>query len=418
MKLAVVGGGVSGLYAAWHLSKQHEVIVLEADRRLGGHADTHQVQEQGRTIAVDSGFIVFNEVHYPLFAAWLQALGISWHDSDMSFSVSDSASGLEYNATNLDRLFCQRRNLLRPRFLGLVRDMVRFYRQAPDLLTAVDEHQTLAQWLSGSGLGRSFAELHLLPMASALWSAPMGQVGEFPMRHLLAFMDNHGMLTLGKRPPWRTVNGGSARYVEAAARTIGRIETATPVRSIRRLPDRVEVVTDQDALVVDGVILACHSDQALALLADPNRAEREVLGAIAYQPNEVALHTDTRVLPRHPRAWAAWNVRRDRHDRERCRVSYYMNSLQKLDCARDYIVSLNQTELIDPARIIATRSYQHPVFTTAAVRAQQRWDEINGPQRTWYCGAWWGWGFHEDGVRSARRVVDAIEAADRRALAA
>ncbi len=406
MKIVIVGAGVAGLYAAWHLSKRHEVVVLEADDRLGGHADTHVVNEGGREHCIDSGFIVFNEQHYPLFSSWLELLGVQWETSDMSFGVSDAASGLEYNATTLNRLFCQRRNLLNPRFYGMVSDIVRFYRQAPALLAEIDDQVTLKDWLAGSGLGRMFGDFHLMPMASALWSAPMGRIGEFPMRHLLAFMDNHAMLTLGNRPPWRTVTGGSRAYVAAASRCEARLVTATPVRAIDRNTEGVRIRTDADEIQADAVILACHSDQALALLADASPTERAVLGAVAYQPNETVLHTDDSVLPRRMRARAAWNVRRDGADKEQCRVSYYMNRLQNIDSKTNYIVSLNQTDGIDPGRIIARRQYAHPVFTPAAVGAQQRWSDINGLRRTWFCGAWWGWGFHEDGVASARRVID------------
>ena len=406
MRIVIVGAGVAGLYAAWHLSKRHEVVLLEADDRLGGHADTHVVDEEGRERYIDSGFIVFNEQHYPLFTRWLKALGVEWETSDMSFGVSDAVSGLEYNATTLNRLFCQRRNLFSPRFYGMVSDMIRFYRQAPALLEAIDDRVTLSEWLSDSGLGGMFADFHLMPMASALWSAPMGRVGEFPMRHLLAFMDNHGMLTLGRRVPWQTVTGGSRAYVKAASQCRARIATATPVREIARGTDRVRVRTDHDEIEADAVILACHSDQALRLLADASPTERAVLGTIAFQPNETVLHTDDSVLPVKGRARAAWNVRRDGADHDQCRVSYYMNRLQNIDSRTDYIVSLNQADRIDPARVIVRRQYAHPVFTPAAVRAQQRWSDINGLRRTWFCGAWWGWGFHEDGVASARRVID------------
>ncbi len=408
MKIVIVGGGVAGLYAAWHLSEQHDVVLLEADDRLGGHADTHPVVEGDIVRHIDSGFIVFNEQHYPLFTAWLKQLGVSWENSDMSFGVSDVTTGLEYNATTLNRLFCQRRNLFSPRFYGMVSDIMRFYRLAPELLDSLSENVTLSQWLSGSGLGTMFAEHHIMPMASALWSAPMGQVGDFPMRHLLAFMDNHAMLNLGRRPPWRTITGGSQSYVEAASRCKARIETGTAVREVHRHEGGARILTDSDEMVADAVILACHSDQALALLADASPTECTVLGAIDYQPNDTVLHTDSTVLPRKQRARAAWNVRCDGADHGRCRVSYYMNRLQNIDGKTDYIVSLNQTESIDPDRIIARRRYAHPVFTPAAVRAQQRWSDINGLRRTWFCGAWWGWGFHEDGVHSAKRVIDDV----------
>nr|WP_239056951.1 FAD-dependent oxidoreductase [Wenzhouxiangella limi] len=407
--MVIVGAGVAGLYAAWHLSRKHEVIVLEAEGRLGGHADTQRVVEGDRERFIDTGFIVFNEHHYPLLTRWFEAMNVAWEDSDMSFAVSDQVSGLEYNATSLNRLFCQRRNLASPAFWGMFSDIVRFYRRAPALLASLDERITLGQWLEHSGLGSMFREQHLLPMASALWSAPMGRVTEFPMKHLLQFMDNHNMLQLAGRPTWRTVSGGSRSYVAKAAECAANFQTGAAVRTIHRSADQVRIVTDTDELQADGVILACHSDQALAMLADASTAERDILGAIGYQPNETVLHTDTRLLPHLPAARAAWNVRRDGADETCCRVSYYMNRLQNIDGPTDYIVSLNQTEQIDPHRILVRRQYQHPVFTPEAIQAQQRWSDINGGRRTWFCGAWWGWGFHEDGARSARRVVDDLE---------
>jgi len=409
LKIVIVGAGVAGLYAAWHLSSRHEVILLEADSRLGGHADTHRIEEDGQERWIDSGFIVFNERHYPLLSGWFEEMGVAWFDSNMSFAVSDQASRLEYNATDLNRLFCQRRNLFNPSFLGMFRDIVRFYRRARELLDTLDDRITLGEWLNSSDLGSMFREQHLLPMASALWSAPMGQVVDFPMKHLLKFMDNHNMLQLRGRPTWRTVAGGSRSYVEQAARCAARIEIGCPVRAVRRSEGGLVVATERDQITADHVILACHSDQALALLDEPTGTEREVLGAIGYQPNEVVLHTDTSLLPRLPAARAAWNVRREAGDQEQCRVSYYMNLLQGIDSRRDYIVSLNQTERVDPGSILVRRQYQHPVFTPEAVAAQARWSEINGVNGVWFCGAWWGWGFHEDGARSARRVIDALD---------
>ncbi|QOC23341.1 FAD-dependent oxidoreductase [Wenzhouxiangella sp. AB-CW3] len=412
MKFVIVGAGIAGLYAAWHLSRRHEVIVLEAEERLGGHADTHRVVDEQGEHFIDSGFIVFNEQHYPLFSDWLRSLGVSSQKTDMSFGVSDPFRNLEYNATTLNGLFCQRRNLVSPRFYGMIADIVRFYRSAPALMNSLDDQTTLSQWLAGSGMGQMFADCHLMPMASALWSAPMGQIGAFPMRHLLAFMDNHAMLQLTGRPAWKTVTGGSRSYVEAATRCQARFQTGSPVRQVLREADRVRIRTDHGELSADGVILACHSDQALSVLADVSPTERAVLGAVAYQPNEAVLHTDVSVLPRRPRARAAWNVRLDSADDEQCRVTYYMNALQRIPSRRQYMVSLNQAERIAEESIIARRYYSHPVFTPAAVSAQERWACINGPRRTWFCGAWWGWGFHEDGARSARRVIDDIESRD------
>lgn len=410
MKLAIVGAGVSGLYAAWHLSRRHEVTVFEADRRLGGHADTQVVDDAGARRCIDTGFIVFNRAHYPLLTAWFDELGITSGPSEMSFGVSDADGGLQYNASSLGRLYCQRSNLLRPGFHRMVLDIIRFYRQAPRLLETLDERTTLGQWLDAADHGEMFAERHMLPMASALWSAPMGDVADFPMKHLLAFMDNHAMLTLGSRPPWETVDGGSRSYVDAASRCRASFVTSTPVRSIERTESGVRLRSPHDEADFDAVILACHADQALGLLDDASPLERCVLSAIEFQPNEAVLHTDVSVLPDNPAARAAWNVHIDGRERARCRVSYYMNRLHDFDSRQHFIVSLNQNERIDPDRVLVRRNYAHPVFTPEAVAAQSRWADINGLRRTWFCGAWWGWGFHEDGARSARRVIDDIEA--------
>ncbi|QKK02139.1 MAG: FAD-dependent oxidoreductase [Pseudomonadota bacterium] len=408
MKIAIVGAGVSGLYAAWHLSREHEVTVFESENRLGGHADTQVVDDDGIERAIDTGFIVFNRTHYPLLSNWFNELGVVAKRSDMSFGVHDLGSGLQYNASTLNRLYCQRRNLLRPAFHRMVADIMRFYRQAPGLLRTLDETVTLADYLGASAMGQLFAEKHLLPMASALWSAPIGDVRQFPMKHLLAFMDNHGMLTVGQRPPWQTVHGGSRRYVEAVSGCAARFRMATRVRAVERLDSGVRIRTDADETDFDAVVLACHCDQALALLVDASPVERCVLSAIEYQPNEAVLHTDVSLLPVRPAARAAWNVLLDDEAQSRCRVSYYMNRLQNIGSRTHFIVSLNQTERIDPERIIVRRHYSHPVFTPGAVAAQARWNDINGLRRTWFCGAWWGWGFHEDGVRSAWRVIEDI----------
>lgn len=410
MRIAIVGAGVSGLYAAWHLSKRHEVTVFEAEDRLGGHADTQIIDDDGHERAIDTGFIVFNRAHYPLLAAWFDALGVESETTDMSFGVSDTKDGMEYNASTLGRLYCQRRNMFSPRFHGMVLDIARFYRQAPRLLQELDDRVTLGEWLERSGLGRMFAQRHMLPMASALWSAPVGDVASFPMKHLLAFMDNHSMLTLGARPKWETVRGGSRRYVEAVEACPARFMTGTPVRSLQRRDGDVRVTTPAGESCFDAAVLACHADQALALLSDSSPVERCVLSAVDYQPNEAVLHTDISVLPRNPAARAGWNVRIDGEEQSQCRVSYYMNLLQNIDSRRHFIVSLNQAERIDPRSILVRRNYAHPVFTPRAVAAQSRWSDINGLRRTWFCGAWWGWGFHEDGARSAQRVIDDIEA--------
>ena len=316
MKIAIVGAGVSGLYSAWHLSQQHEVTVFEAEDRLGGHADTQVVDDEGVSRSIDTGFIVFNRAHYPLLSEWFETLDVESKPSDMSFGVSDTSSGMEYNASTLGRLYCQRRNLFNPRFHGMVLDIARFYRRAPALLEELDERVTLGEWLRQSDLGEMFASRHMLPMASALWSAPMGDVTDFPMKHLLAFMDNHTMLTLGERPAWETVRGGSRRYVEAARACPARFVTGTPVRSVERHDGGVRVCTPNEDACFDAAVMACHADQALRLLEDASPVERCVLSAVDYQPNEAVLHTDVSVLPANPAARAAWNVRVDGQERK------------------------------------------------------------------------------------------------------
>lgn len=412
MRIAVIGGGVAGLYAAWHLAARHEVIVLERNERIGGHTDTHVVDADPETgpVSIDTGFIVFNPPNYPLFSNWLNVLGVDSRPSDMSFGVHCELTGLEYNATSLNRLFCQRRNLLNPRFIGMVRDILKFYQQAPQLLAHMDESLTLGEWLDASAFGEAFGRDHLVPMAAALWSSPGRAIREFPMKYLLEFMRNHDMLKASDRPVWRTIQGGSQRYVEAALKRFdGKIVTGCDVRALQRLADGgIRVIAEGLDTTVDQALLACHADQSLGLIEAPTAAEQAVLGAFQYQPNETVLHTDATRMPRNRKAWASWNVRRDREAPETAGISYYMNSLQGISGKTPYIVSLNQTARIDPERILVERRYRHPVYTPASRAAQDRIGEINGVDRLWFCGACWGWGFHEDAVRSAARVVDGI----------
>jgi len=409
MRIAVVGGGVAGLYTAWHLASRHDVTLLEKGERIGGHTDTHSVDAGPGIgpVSVDTGFIVFNPPNYPLFSAWLETLAVDSQASDMSFGVHCEITGLEYNATSLNRLFCQRRNILSPRFIGMVADILRFYRNAPQLLERLDDSTTLGDWLDSNGLSEAFGRDHLLPMAAALWSSPGRAIRDFPMKYLLEFMRNHDMLQASSRPVWRTVRGGSQRYVEAAlGRFRGQIATRCSVRAIQRLPSGgVRVVADGVDAEFDHVVLACHADQSLRLLEAPTDAEQSVLGAFEYQPNETVLHTDVGRMPVNRKAWASWNVRRDRDAPETAGISYYMNSLQRIPGNTPFIVSLNQTERIDPKHILVKRSYRHPIYTPAARAAQRRIGDISGVDRLWYCGANWGWGFHEDAVRSADRVV-------------
>jgi len=417
MRIAVIGSGIAGLASAWWLDSEHEVTLFEANDYLGGHTHTHDIEVGGRRLAVDTGFIVFNPLHYPLLTALFEELGVASQPTTMSFSMHSERSGVEYNATSLDGLFCQRRNLVSPRFWGMLADLRRFYRDAPRLLEQA-EGPTLGEYVRTQRYGDAFVEEHLLPMASALWSSPTATVLDFPARYLVQFMANHQMLQMTGRAPWRVVTGGSARYVDALrARWSVRERLACAVHSVERMPQGVRVHSAAGVEAFDEVVLACHSDQALALLADADLSEREVLGTIRYQPNEAVLHTDASVLPRDRKAWAAWNAHVPRDAAAACTVSYCMNLLQGLPGDTPLVVTLNRSDAIDPRKVLRTLHYAHPVHDHAAVRAQQRWGEVQGRRHTWFAGAYWGWGFHEDGIRSARRVVDALHAAARQRLA-
>jgi predicted NAD/FAD-binding protein len=408
-RIAVIGSGISGLASAWLLSKHHEVTLYESADYLGGHTHTHEVLQDGVRHAVDSGFIVFNRRHYPLLSGLFSQLGVATRATTMSFSVQNAATGLEYNAGTLGGLFCQRRNLVSPRFLGMVRDLLRFYRQAPRLLNGTPSGQSLGSYLDERGYGAAFRDEHLVPMASALWSAPASRILGFPVQYLVQFMANHQMLQAAERPQWEVVQGGSQSYVRALRSRWHVIERpACPVHAVRRRVDGVELRHRHGISHYDQVVMACHSDQALALLADACEAERSVLGAIPYQQNDVVLHTDSRLLPRSRKAWAAWNAYIPAGPGEHCTVSYCMNLLQGLSSREPFVVTLNRSDAIDPGKVLRRMRYHHPVYTPASVAAQRRKAEIQGLRRTWFAGAYWGWGFHEDGMRSAVEVARSL----------
>ncbi len=411
MRIAIVGSGIAGMASAWLLSRRHEVTLFEANDYIGGHTHTHHVELHGRRYAVDSGFIVHNPVHYPLLTRLFDELGVASQPTTMSFSVRNEASGLEYNAATLDTLFCQRRNLLSPRFHGMVRDLFRFYREAPSLLDAPEPGPTLGDWLAEHRYGAAFRDEHLLPMASALWSSPSAQILTFPARYLVQFMANHQMLQVSGRPEWRVVRGGSSSYVRALrARWNVRERLGCPVHAVHRQADGVDVHTATDSQRFDQLVLACHSDQALTLLADAGEREREILGAMPYQANDTVLHTDASLLPRRRKAWAAWNAFIPRDPDDACTVSYCMNLLQGIDAPEPFVVTLNRTAAIDPDKVLARMRYHHPLYSHASVAAQARKAEIQGQRRSWFAGAYWGWGFHEDGMRSAVEVAAALGA--------
>ena len=402
----MIGSGISGLATSWLLSREHEVTLYEASDYLGGHTHTHDIELGGRNLAIDTGFIVFNPDNYPLLSKLFAGLEVESQPTTMSFAVRNERSGLEYNATNLDGLFCQRRNLVSPRFLRMLRDIARFYGEAPALLDADGEGPTLGGYLEQGGYSAMFRDDHIVPMASALWSSPSAQVLQFPARYVLAFMANHRMLQASGRPQWRVGRGGSQRYVRAL-RSGWRVRerAGCSATAVRREPDGVRVDSAAGGERFDQAVLACHSDQALSLLKDARERERDILGAITWQSNDTVLHTDASVLPKRRKAWAAWNALVPAAPNGECTVSYCMNLLQSLDTPEPIVVSLNTTARIAPDKVLRRMRYEHPVYTHAAMRAQTRKHEIQGVDRTWFAGAYWGWGFHEDGMRSAVDVA-------------
>jgi predicted NAD/FAD-binding protein len=418
VRIAVVGTGVAGLTAAHRLHRDHEIAVYEADARIGGHVRTVRVDLADETHWVDTGFIVHNDRNYPRFQALMDELGVATQPSRMSFSVSDDAGSFEYSGTPRG-VFAQRSHLSNPRFLRMLRDLLRFNREAAALAArAPDAGPSLRDLLADGDYSDWFVRRLIVPQAAAVWSADPEQLWSFPAGFLAAFFANHGMLGFRDRPRWRTVTGGSQRYVERLTRPFAdRIRTSTPVRAVTRHPDYVEVAAAGcGAERFDEVVIATHSDQALALLADPSPREREILGAIPYRRNEAVLHTDASLLPRRRAARASWNFHlgelgadgRAAADPGGTRLTYWMNNLQSLHSDTDFCVTLNRSDRIDPDKVVEAVAFSHPVFTPEGVAAQRRHAEISGVGRTHYCGAYWGWGFHEDGLASADRALERI----------
>ena len=407
--IAVVGTGISGLSAAWLLAKGHDVTVYEADDRIGGHSNTLEVAAAGRRIAVDTGFIVYNEPCYPNLTALFTHLGVETAATDMSFAVSIDGGRLEYAGSDLAGLLAQPSNLLRPRFWSMMRDLLRFYREAPAALATMGEI-SLADWLDAQGYGRAFREDHLYPMAAAIWSTPSAEVGDYPAAAFVRFCENHGLLRLTGRPVWRTVTGGSREYVARLTASFrDRILVSTPVVSIRRDAAGVEIVDGRGGRSrFDDVVIATHADRALALLADPSDDEKRLLGAFRYSKNEAVLHSDARLMPRRRAAWASWTYLSDLRAGDRAlSVTYWMNRLQPLGPdAPALFVTLNPGREPDPALIHARIAYDHPLFDAATGRAQPELWSLQGVNRTWICGAHFGAGFHEDGLQAGLAVAE------------
>jgi predicted NAD/FAD-binding protein len=412
LKIAIIGTGISGLSAAYYLGRRHELTLYESAPAIGGHTATVDVEIGGREYAVDTGFIVYNDWTYPLFIELLDELGVASKPTEMSFSVRCDDSGIEYGGNNLNTLFAQRRNLLRPSFHGMLADILRFNRQlVGDLeLGKLSPAMTLGEYLQDNRYGEEFVFRYLVPMGCAIWSASTTRMLEFPLLFFARFFRNHGLLSVNDRPQWRVIEGGSRSYLEPLTRRFAdSIRLDSRITAVRRRAEGVELVMqDGGAAEFDQVVFACHSDQALELLADPTQAEKSALGAIPYQSNEVVLHTDERLLPRSRRAWSSWNYWLRQRYQARAVLTYNMNILQGIESGTTFCVTLNASEEIDPARIVDTFNYSHPVFSLESVDAVRQIENFNGFNRSWFAGAWLGNGFHEDGVSAGRRVAEAI----------
>jgi predicted NAD/FAD-binding protein len=411
MKIAIIGSGIAGLCSAYLLNRQHEITVFEAEDWIGGHTHTVPVTLDGQDYAIDTGFIVFNDWTYPNFIKLMDQLGVASQPTEMSFSVSDPRSGIEYNGNNLNSLFAQRSNLLSPRFWGMLRDILRFNKEVQkDLLDGqIGAETTLGDYLKQQGYGQRFIEHYIVPMGAAIWSMSLADMLAFPLQFFVRFFRNHGLLSVSNRPQWRVIQGGSSAYIKPLTASFAeRIRLSCTVQKVTRQADGATVISSAGSERFDEVIFACHSDQALRLLAEPSLREREILGALRYADNDVVLHTDTRLLPRRELAWASWNYRLGGPTEQPAALTYNMNILQGIQAPQTFCVSLNQTDKIEPNKILARYTYAHPQYSLAATAAQARWQEISGQQHTHFCGAYWASGFHEDGVVSALRVAEAF----------
>jgi predicted NAD/FAD-binding protein len=422
MKIAVIGSGISGLTSSYMLAKKHEVHVFEADSRIGGHTHTVDAQVPSGNYAIDTGFIVFNDWTYPNFIRLLKQIGVEFKPTSMSFSVKAEKSGLEYNGTDLNHLFAQRSNLFSPSFIRMVQDILRFNKESIAILGSGNNALTLGEYLKKNRYSRQFCDHYIVPMGAAIWSASTTQIQEFPVEYFVRFFKNHGMLSVNERPQWQVIKGGSRSYIPSLTQSFQKnIHLSSPILQVKRTENGVRLsVGSPDGRMsesnFDHVIFASHSDQTLRLLADVSTEERRILSAFSYQANHTVLHTDESVLPKRKLAWAAWNYFVPREARSTVAVTYDMNILQGFESPETFCVSLNLQDQIDPSKIIRTFEYHHPVYTVDAVRSQAEWSKISGVNRTHFSGAYWGFGFHEDGVKSGLRVAKSLGALEEEIL--
>ena len=412
MKIAIIGSGIAGMTSAYYLHPHHEITVYEANSYIGGHTNTIDVQVDDQHYAIDTGFIVFNDRTYPNFCKLLSELRVESQNTEMSFSVSCGKTGLEYRGADFNGLFAQRMNLFRWNYLRLLLDLLKFNKHSPEILAAENEVQTVGEFFADkrNNYSRYFIEKYFIPMASAIWSCPSGTILKFPIRFIVEFYRNHGLLSVNDRPQWKVIKGGSREYIPSLTKNFrDRIRLEMPVKQVQRNADQVTVTTANGDEYYDHVVFATHSDQAIKILGDQaTPTEREILGAFPYEANTAVLHTDRSLMPRTLRAWACWNYHIDKNESEKATVTYNMNILQGVESKRDFLVTLNCPEKVDPQLILKKVNYHHPIFSAGRRAFQERHHELIGPNRTSFCGAYWGNGFHEDGVSSAIAVCNSL----------
>ena len=412
-RIAIIGSGISGLSAAYHLHDEYQVTLFEKEDYFGGHTDTHQLVIDNQTVNIDSGFIIFCREFYPNFCMMLDSIGIESKNTNMSFSAYNRQSNVVYNATNPNKLFCQRSNLFSFSFYRMIFDIVRFYKTAPKVLKKNDTKTTVAEYLKKKKYSKGFINDHLLPMISALWSATPERVTQFPIHHLVEFFSRHGLMKIWNRPQWQVIKNGSNSYVKALREQLNvQWKTGSKVNKVIR-GQGIKVVTDDgDENAFDAVVMALHADSALAILDEPSKDEQDILSAIPFEENHVIVHTDEKIMHSNTLSWASWNVEVpndfDLNTQRVCTANYWMNLLQGLKLESNIFTSLNNQHKIDPGKILAERVYYHPVFTAESVAAQKKKPLIDGQQATYFVGAYWGWGFHEDGARSAADISQLI----------